>query len=63
MKKVNISLYLGDGIHKLLERIEELEIEELSGTKHVLQYPSNRESFVERISKLVTVTRLSISLM
>ena len=36
LKKVNISLYLGDGIRKLLERSEELEVEELSGTKHVL---------------------------
>ena len=47
LKKVNLSLYLGDGIHKLLERSEELEMEYLSGTIHVLQYPSNRESFVE----------------
>ena len=47
LKKVNISLHLGDEIHKLLERSEELEFEELSGTKHVLQYPSDRESFIE----------------
>ena len=47
LKKVNISLYLGDEIRKLLERSEELEFEELSGTKHVLQYPSNGESFLE----------------
>ena len=47
LKKVNISLYLGDEIHKLFERSEELELEELSGTKYVLQYPSDGESFLE----------------
>ncbi|XP_059598364.1 uncharacterized protein LOC100251264 isoform X4 [Vitis vinifera] len=46
LKKVNRSLYLGDGISKLLERSEELEFWELSGTKYVL-YPSDRESFRE----------------
>ncbi|CBI22336.3 unnamed protein product, partial [Vitis vinifera] len=45
-QRVNISLCLGDGISKLLERSEELEFNELRGTKYVL-CPSNRESFLE----------------
>ncbi|KAJ9682197.1 hypothetical protein PVL29_018192 [Vitis rotundifolia] len=44
--KVNRSLHLGDEMSKLLERSEELEFEELSGTKYVL-HPSDRESFLE----------------
>eukprot|EP00261_Vitis_vinifera_P039187 XP_019080430.1 PREDICTED: uncharacterized protein LOC100251264 isoform X2 [Vitis vinifera] len=44
--KVNRSLHLGDGMSKLLERSEELEFSQLSGTKYVL-HPSDRESFLE----------------
>eukprot|EP00261_Vitis_vinifera_P039423 XP_019080666.1 PREDICTED: uncharacterized protein LOC100248775 isoform X2 [Vitis vinifera] len=46
LEEVDRSLYLGDGISKLLERSEELRFWKLSGTKYVL-YPSNRESFRE----------------
>ena len=47
LNEVNISLDLGDGIRKLLERSEELEFVELSGTNYVLQYPLGGESFVK----------------
>ena len=47
LNKVNISLDLGDGICKLLERSEELEFVELNGTNYVLQYPLSGESFVK----------------
>ena len=46
LRKVNRSLHLGDGISKLMERSEELEFMELSGTKYVL-HSSDRESFLE----------------
>ncbi|KAL6324439.1 hypothetical protein AAG906_013043 [Vitis piasezkii] len=46
LQKFNRSLHLGDGMSKLLERSEELEFSELSGTKYVL-HPSDRESFLE----------------
>ncbi|XP_034679851.1 disease resistance protein RPS2-like [Vitis riparia] len=46
LRKVNRSLHLGDGISKLMERSEELEFMELSGTKYVL-HSSDREIFLE----------------
>ena len=46
LDKVNRGLNFGDGIIKLLERSEELEFSELSGTKFLLS-PSNRTSFAE----------------
>ncbi|XP_010660252.1 probable disease resistance protein At4g27220 [Vitis vinifera] len=46
LQSVNRSLHLGDGISKLLERSEELEFVELSGTRYVF-YLSDRESFLE----------------
>ena len=44
LNEVDRSLYLGDGIGKLLKKTEELELRELSGTKSIL-YELDKEGF------------------